>query len=72
MTDGAGTALSIEGFLVQGNIGSGVTDANGKKNGNWVAWTFSTPVVVPIPAAAWLFGSALGLVGFMRREAATN
>jgi len=26
--------------------------------------------VVPIPAAAWLFGSALGLLGWMRRKAA--
>jgi hypothetical protein len=30
-------------------------------------WTMST---VPVPAAAWLFGSALGLVGFLRRRAA--
>jgi hypothetical protein len=26
--------------------------------------------VVPVPAAAWLLGSAIGLVGFMRRRAA--
>ena len=26
--------------------------------------------VVPVPAAAWLFGSALGLAGFLRRKAA--
>jgi len=70
VTDGAGTALSIEGFLVQGNTGTGTTDINGAKNGNWVAWTFSTPAVIPIPAAAWLFGSALGLVGLMRRKVA--
>ena len=25
--------------------------------------------VVPIPAAAWLFGGALGLLGWMRRKA---
>ncbi len=25
---------------------------------------------VPVPAAAWLFGSALGLLGWMRRKAA--
>ena len=27
-----------------------------------------TPIAVPIPAAAWLFGSALGLIGWMRRK----
>ncbi len=26
--------------------------------------------VVPVPAAVWLFGSALGLIGFLRRRAA--
>jgi hypothetical protein len=26
--------------------------------------------VVPIPAAVWLFGSALGVMGWMRRKAA--
>jgi hypothetical protein len=27
------------------------------------------PVVIPVPAAVWLFGSALGLLGWMRRKA---
>ena len=36
---------------------------------------FSSPIpgtwsVVPVPAAAWLFGSALGLLGWMKRKAA--
>ena len=29
------------------------------------AWSIA---VVPIPAAAWLFGSALGVMGWMRRK----
>jgi hypothetical protein len=28
------------------------------------------PAVVPVPAAVWLFGSALGLLGWMRRKKA--
>ncbi len=28
-----------------------------------------TAAVVPIPAAVWLFGSALGVMGWMRRKA---
>ena len=28
-----------------------------------------TPVVVPVPGAVWLFGSALGLLGWTRRKA---
>ena len=35
-------------------------------NQGWIATMDITPV--PIPASAWLFGSALGLLGWMRRR----
>jgi hypothetical protein len=35
----------------------------GGKDSDWIA-----PGVVPVPAAAWLFGSALGLLGWARRR----
>ena len=31
-------------------------------------FVFQTAAVVPVPAAVWLFGSALGLMGAMRRR----
>lgn len=33
-------------------------------------FTFNVAAVVPVPAAVWLFGSALGLMGVMRRRSA--
>jgi hypothetical protein len=39
---------------------------NGPANSN-IEFRFQT--VVPIPPAAWLFGSALGVMGVLRRKA---
>jgi hypothetical protein len=35
----------------------------------FVQWRVNATKVVPIPAAVWLFGSALGLLGWVRRKA---
>lgn len=32
-------------------------------------WVYADWQVVPVPAAAWLFGSALGVLGWIRRKA---
>ena len=37
--------------------------------GDYAGVTTFTVQVVPIPAAVWLFGSALGLLGWLRRKA---
>jgi hypothetical protein len=36
----------------------------------WVFTTALTTAVVPIPATAWLFASALGLIGWFGRKKA--
>ena len=41
-------------------------------NGYIYTFTAGPQVVVPVPAAVWLFGSALGVMGLMRRKAATQ
>ena len=40
----------------------------GGANNNGYKYTFPTTAVVPVPAAVWLFGSALGLLGVARRQ----
>ena len=44
-------------------------DASPVNDPDWLQMNFNYQVV-PIPAAAWLFGGALGLLGFVRRRTA--
>jgi hypothetical protein len=54
------------------NMSNGTTDWGGKDSSNeFYAWAVrdGDVAVVPVPAAAWLFGSGLiGMFGFMRRK----
>jgi len=58
-------AITIQNTL------TATTNANGERA--WIQKKITlvaTTEVVPVPAAVWLFGSALGLLGWMRRRAA--
>ncbi|MGI9329930.1 MAG: hypothetical protein ACR2QB_04370 [Gammaproteobacteria bacterium] len=48
--------------------GTGFEDFPSNLNGSYASFIETT--AVPIPAAAWLFGSALRLLGWMRRKQA--
>jgi hypothetical protein len=76
---GSGFAIAAFTFNVIGNVGSSthltVADAFGgfANSGNGIAvnYTGSQVQVVPVPAAVWLFGSAIaGLIGLNRRKSA--
>lgn len=54
------------------NFGFGRQDHFNKSNGLY-AWAVSPgDAVVPVPAAVWLFGSALGVMGLLRRKMLTG
>ncbi len=67
----SGTAFD-DHFKWNFSFGTGFQDFLGQGNTRSVSAVRSGDVgaQVPIPAAAWLFGSALGLLGWMQRKAA--
>jgi hypothetical protein len=64
-TDGGGNVVNVEAYyLIQYDIIS-------PGYNSWVGGILSFTQVIPVPAAVWLFGSALGLLGWMRRRVNT-
>jgi hypothetical protein len=81
-TDAAGNVIALAGFNVDdyrvfGNArcgdnvtGDGSTGTYTAICNSWTSGYFTAAAqVVPVPAAVWLMGSALGLLGWMRRRA---
>ena len=79
-TDASGNVVALAGFNVDDYRVFGSTrcgdnndvGAAGSYSATCNSWTSSyfTATVVPVPAAVWLMGSALGLLGWARRKAA--
>lgn len=64
-------SLTADPFAWDGVVGSGPTTQAPRR----LQFNFGSPgfpeinaTLVPVPAAAWLFGSAIGLLGWMRRR----
>lgn len=68
LTNAGGTytvdTISAETLCIAGTCGFGEKDDRYISSGT----IFGVAAVVPVPAAAWLFASALGLIGWTRRK----
>ena len=62
-----GLDTSVPGAIVEGGI---VRIVMASSTGNTIYVLEGTTSVVPVPAAVWLFGSALGLLAWVRRRVA--
>jgi hypothetical protein len=67
----AALSLDGDGYRLDGNLSSfGTNFTLTSQTLNNSVYTVDFTTVVPVPAAVWLFGSALGLLGFLRRRLA--
>jgi len=58
----------LAGYTVRVRIYTDSAEVNDFRVGGWDIQGTFTPAVVPLPAAVWLFGSALAGLGWMRRK----
>ena len=67
---GGGYAVRSAEFFEIADGWQAIMDAGFVSSPGLSSWADFTPAVVPVPAAVWLFGSALGLLGWLRRKSA--
>ena len=66
------SGIGVHGLFNYGNGGeSGGTTGLLANEGDIHLQMTVTPIPIPVPAAVYLFGSALGVMGWMRRKAAS-
>jgi hypothetical protein len=68
-----GSGLTSVGFLARSFAAGDVWTLDGEQDQAFYladsrVYASIVPAVIPVPAAVWLFGSALGLLGWMRRK----
>jgi NADPH:quinone reductase-like Zn-dependent oxidoreductase len=76
-TDAAGNVVSLAGYNVDDYRVFGNTRCGDNTTGSGTyatvcnSWTsgYFTASLIPVPAAVWMFGSAVGLLGWIRRRA---
>jgi hypothetical protein len=67
---GVGYAVRSAEFFDVADGWQAIMDAGFVPTPGASSWADFTPAVIPVPAAVWLFGSALGLLGWLRRKSA--